>query len=100
METPQTLIDALGLHELSPEDQEKMLLELSSLVFKGSLVRLIERMDDDTKEAFNDLLDMGPEEEAVQEFLQNNVPGASQVVAEVIEELKNDILASTSESSD
>ena len=46
------LIDALGLDELSPEQQEELLLELNEVIFRGSLVRLIERMDESAKADF------------------------------------------------
>ncbi len=36
----QTLLDALDLSGLEPDDQEDIMLTMSDLVFRGALVRL------------------------------------------------------------
>jgi hypothetical protein len=59
----QDVLDALGLETMEQHEQEELLLDLNSLVFKGSLVRLIENMDEKTKEDFNDFLDTSPDED-------------------------------------
>lgn len=92
----KTIAEALDLEALLPEEQEEILLELNSLVFKGSLLRLIERMDEKTKEDFNVLMDTEPEEEVVLAFLESRVPDADKAVTETLEELAGDILAVTS----
>ncbi|HPG65176.1 MAG TPA: hypothetical protein PLE82_07550 [Saccharofermentans sp.] len=92
----KTIAEALDLEALLPEEQEEILLELNSLVFKGSLLRLIERMDEKTKEDFNALMDTEPEEEMVLAFLESRVPDADKAVTETLEELTGDILAVTS----
>lgn len=85
--------DALGLEELSPEEQEEILLDLNALVFKGSLVRLIERMDASARDDFAVLMDRNADEEEVDTFLKERVPNADQAVLDTVEELTNDILA-------
>lgn len=92
----KSITDALDLEALLPEEQEEILLELNSLVFKGSLLRLIERMDEKTKEDFNALMDTEPKEEVVLEFLESRVPEVDKAVTETLEELTSDILAVTS----
>ena len=89
----QSLLDALDIEGLAPEEQEELLLELNALIFKGSLVRLIERMDDATKDAFNTLMDTDPSEDQVLDFLNQNVPDADKAVEETVQELRDDILA-------
>jgi hypothetical protein len=95
MTSQQSLLDALDISELPVEEQEEFLLELNALVFKGSLIRLIERMDEPTKDAFNALMDTDPSEEDVEAFLTERVPDADVAVQETLEELTNDILAVT-----
>ena len=87
--------DALELTELNAEEQEEVLSTIHDLVFRGSLVRLIERMDEPTREAFSALLDTSPSEEDVEAFLTKHVPTASGAVEETIAELTDDILAVT-----
>jgi hypothetical protein len=65
------------------------------LIFKGTLVRLIERMDEPSRDEFNALLDSNPSEDAIQEYIQANVPDADSAVAETVAELTDDILAVT-----
>lgn len=95
-----TLFDALGLEELLPEEQETILLDLNSLIMKGSLVRLIEMMDEKTKGDFDTLMNGDPSEEEVQAFLEKRVPGADAAVADTVKELTDDILAVTGTSQD
>jgi hypothetical protein len=87
------LIDALGLDELSPEQQEELLLELNEVIFRGSLVRLIERMDESAKADFAELMQKDPSEAEVSAFLAERVPDADQAVAETVADLTDDILS-------
>lgn len=89
------VMEALQLSELPPEEQEALLLELNSLIFRGSMVRLIERMDEQTREDFARLVDGGVDEGALEAFLQERVPDADFAVAETVQELSDDILAVT-----
>lgn len=91
----QNLIDALDVAALPPEDQEALFLELHALVSQGSMIRLIERMDDATREEFVKLMDAGAEESAIESFLREKVPDADAAVAETVAELTDDILAVT-----
>lgn len=89
------LIDALGLDALEIAEQEDILLSLGDLIFKDTLVRLIERMDDEARDTFAALIDHGATEEEVSAFLEQNVPTADAVVKEAVDELADDILAVT-----
>ena len=96
----QTLLDGLKIDELLPEEQEELLLDLNELVFKGTMVRMLEIMDEVTKDEFEKLMDSDADEETIQAFLDKNVPEADKMVGEVVEELRSDILAVTGESQD
>ena len=89
------ILDALDFVALAPEEQEELLLDINELVFKGSMVRLVEHMDDGTREEFDALISRDPDEEELQAFLAERVPGADEIVAETVEELRDDILAVT-----
>ncbi len=98
--TNHTLLSALGIDELEPAEQEALLLDLNDLIFKGTVVSLLERMDADTRALFDDLLKTDPDEEQVLAFFQERVPDADQAVADTVKELTDDILAVTGESQD
>ena len=51
------VMDALDLNALLAEEQEALLLDLNSLIFRGSMVRLIERMDEGSREEFAKLME-------------------------------------------
>ncbi len=94
------LLDALGVEDLLPEEQEALLVDLGELIQKGTMVRLIERMDEKTRAEFNALLDTDPSEEDMEAFLESKVPDAAAAAAETVEELRNDILAVTGSGQD
>ncbi|MEA2701303.1 MAG: hypothetical protein QOE22_12 [Candidatus Parcubacteria bacterium] len=89
------LLEALDIDELPPEEQEALLLDLGDLVFRGSMLRLIERMDLKTKDDFDALLDTNPSEEDVMDFLTARIPDADSAVEETLADIRNDILAVT-----
>jgi hypothetical protein len=94
MTTPeQSLLDTLGLEELLPEEQQQVLADVGSLIFEGTLVRLLEQMDEPTRAKFDALLTTNAAEDEVMDFLKANVPGAEAAVTQTIEELRDDILA-------
>lgn len=98
MNTPNVtndILEALDLKQLPTEEQEELLLDLGDLVFRGSMLRLIERMDDVTRADFNVLLDRDPAEDEVMDFLQKRVPDVDAAVEETLADLRSDILSVT-----
>lgn len=91
--TFQKLMDALDLSALPLEEQNELLLDLNSVIFKSSLVRMIENMDEPTREEFAALMEAEVDEEALEAFLTTRVPGAEQAVQEAVESIADDILA-------
>lgn len=89
----ETLLEVLDIEGLPPEEQEDLLLELNEIIFKGTFVKLLERMDDATKDDFDQLMSGEPSEDQVMAFLQERVPDADQAVEETIQELRDDILS-------
>jgi hypothetical protein len=100
MTTDTTLLQATGIEHLEPEEQEEMLHELGELVQKGTMVRLVELMDEDTQADFEKLLDDDASESEIEAFLSERVSGSAHVAQEVVEEIRDDILALTGESQD
>jgi succinate dehydrogenase flavin-adding protein (antitoxin of CptAB toxin-antitoxin module) len=91
-----TILEALNLAELEPAEQEEILLDLNELVFKGTLVRLIERMSQKAREEFDQLLNSNASEDEIQAFITKHVPDPDSAVTETLAELTNDILVVTS----
>jgi hypothetical protein len=90
------ILELIGIQELPVEEQEELLLDLGDIVFRGTMLRLIERMDDSTQEDFSKLMDTDPQEDEVMAFLKERVPESDQAVEETLADLRSDILAVTS----
>lgn len=90
-----TIIDALELDMLEPEEQEEIMSDIGALIFQGSMIRLMQVMDPATKDAFGALVDSDATEEQVSAFIAQNVPNADQLIAETIQDMTDDIVAVT-----
>jgi hypothetical protein len=95
--TMQNVMDALHIFELPEEEQEELLNDINELIFKGTLIRLLERMDEKTRDEFSKLLDQDAPEEVIESFIEKHVVNADTAVEEAIIELRDDILAVTKE---
>ncbi|MDP3403018.1 MAG: DUF5663 domain-containing protein [bacterium] len=89
------VLEALELNELPVEEQEALLVDLNELIFKGTMVRLIELMDESSRDEFAKLMESGADEAVVEAFLREKVPNADRAVEETVAELADDILAVT-----
>ncbi|MDO8623826.1 MAG: hypothetical protein Q7R54_00510 [bacterium] len=87
------ILSALHLELLTPREQEEILLTLGDIVFRGTLVRLIERMDEKTRDDFAALLAANASPEKVEEFLKKRVPGGESSAAETLSDLASDLRA-------
>ncbi len=88
----EKLIEALDLAALPTEEQETLLLDLNTTIFKSALLRMIETMDEPTRDEFAALMDREASEEELETFLREKVPGAEAAVNEAVETIADDIL--------
>lgn len=86
------VIQALGLENRSESEQEEALIAIGELLSKATMVRIIEKMDEPTRAAFDNLLVTSPTEDQILAFLEG-VPGAAEAAQEAVADLQNDILA-------
>lgn len=91
----QDMLAVLGLENLSEEEQQSLLVDMQELIFKGSVVRMLEQMTEEGREAFNAYLSGNPSEDEMMEYLEKHVPDAKGAIIDTIAELKSDILAGT-----
>ena len=92
---PGNMLDALNFTALDENEQQELLLEISELVSKGTFIRLLERMDERTRDEFTALMERDASDEEVQAFIDARVPDAQSAVTETVQELTNDILSLT-----
>lgn len=91
----EELLRALDLEALAPEEQEALMLELHDLIARGSILRLMERMDEGTKDRFAKLVEGTVSNEEIEAFIVQNVPDANAIVAETVRQLTDDIVTAT-----
>lgn len=89
------ILEALDLESLSREEQEAVLLDLHELIVRGSLVRIMEQLDEATKSDLEQLLAGDASGEELDAFMRDRVPGADAAVTETVAELSDDILSLT-----
>jgi hypothetical protein len=86
---------ALEFDEMSTEEQEDIMIELSNLIFQGTMIKVMETMSDADKEGLFALEDRGASEEEVTEYINKHIPNSDLLVQETISELVDDIVAVT-----
>ncbi len=91
-----SILDALQVEILAPEEQEELLIDLNDLIIRSSLIRMVEQMDDETRDEFSALTERDVSEDEMAEFLAKRVPNADALVSAAVQDLANDILAVTS----
>lgn len=87
------ILKKLNLEALPANEQEEMLLTLSDLVFKGTLVRLVSKMDESTKDAFGKLLEKDASPDEVAAFLKERVSGSEDAARETLADISSDFAA-------
>lgn len=92
----EKIVTALDLNSLPLNEQEEIMSKLGELIFRGTLVRLYERMDENTRAEFTALLEREATPEEVDAFLKEKVPDSEAAAKEAVADLTNDILAVTS----
>ncbi|MGE5541211.1 MAG: hypothetical protein ACM3TU_02920 [Bacillota bacterium] len=90
-----SILKAVEFEELPQEEQDAFLEELNSIVFRGAVLRTVERMDERTRDAWYHLIESGASDEKMQQFLAKRAPHAELALAETVEMLADDILAVT-----
>lgn len=87
-----TILDALDVEALEENEKEEILIELNEVIFRGTLLRLFEMMDIDTRDKYLALVEANVGEEEIETFLRENVPSAGDAFTETVDELADDIL--------
>lgn len=91
----QSILDAVEFDELPKAEQDTFIEELNSTIFRGAVVRAIERMDEPTRDGWQRLIASGASEEALRRFLDRNAPTVEAALADTVDIVAGDILAIT-----
>ena len=81
------LFQALGLEKLDPKKQEELAAKVTELVLKRVFLATLEKLDDDGKEKYEQLVEQNTSPELMEQFLNAHIPNYSQFVEKIISEL-------------
>lgn len=89
------ILKELGLENISEEEKAKILSDLTSLVQKRVMARVLDYLSDEEKEEMGKLLEENPEDiDAITEWLKEKVPGVGDIVVEETGKVKEELVSS------
>jgi hypothetical protein len=89
----KNIIKELGLDGLPEEEQEKAMLKIGEIIFKGVMVRVLQELNDKEAKEFEELISNKPDDqEAILNFLQKKVPNLDEITNEEVARFKQESL--------
>lgn len=89
----ENIIAALGLQDLSLEEQSAFLSEVGDVVFQTSLVRLISELSPEQQQALEAYVDTEPEPDVLLAHLLEHYDAFPKILEDAVLEFKEDALA-------
>lgn len=89
----ENIVSLLNLNLLEETDKIRVIHNVSDLVQKRLIVRIIEFLDDDNIEKLTDLLGAENNESEVLEFLGNKVPHLEEMMMTEVDKMKEELVA-------
>ena len=88
--TNESLAEKLGISQLPPERQMRILERLGAVIFAEITAASVEKMSEADVQEFDALIAGNPEGDAVISFLRERVPGFDALAAEVAERYREE----------
>jgi hypothetical protein len=88
----KTLIDELGLTDLSQEKQEELLAKMTEVVLKRIFVETMDKLTERDQEAYADLIEKNANPEEVEKFLTEKISGYNEMVKKVVDDFKEEMI--------
>jgi hypothetical protein len=85
----QTIIEELGLAELSQEKQEELLVKIGEVVLKKIYLETMERLEKEDQEKLVDIMEKNPE--GVEVFLKEKFPDYEEFVKKIVDDFKTEL---------
>lgn len=87
-EINENIIKTLGIDVLPVEKQKEAMERLGAIVYQEVMLRVLDIMSEEDKDAFESLIEKNPDPEIMFGFLSEKVPTIDQIVAEEAEKLR------------
>jgi hypothetical protein len=86
------LLTDSGMDAVSPEVKAQMLKDLHARLQDRFIATVLTNLEEDKYEEFANLIESQPSEEAVQRFIDGNVPNAAELFGQAMLKFRNDYL--------
>ncbi len=88
----KTLIDDLGLSDLSEDKKDQLLMKMTEVVLKRIFLETMEKLTDRDQDEYSRMIDENVEPARLETFLQEKIAGyedmVAHIVADFVEEMK------------
>ncbi len=86
----KNIIEILGINALPVEQQKEAMEKLGAIVYQEVMLRVLDIMSEEDKDAFEKLIEVNPDPEAMFTFLAEKVPNIDQIVTEEAQALREE----------
>ncbi len=90
------LIKELGLENLSVDEQEKLVSDMSEVVYERVLLRVVEELSDEEATELNNLFEKGNMEK-IDQYLRDRVPDFASILKKEIEKYQEEMIKNIGE---
>ncbi len=90
------LIKELGLENLSVDEQEKLVSDMSEVVYERVLLRVVEKLSDEEATELNNLFEKGNMEK-IDQYLRDRVPDFASILKKEIEKYQEEMIKNIGE---
>ena len=88
--TLQDIIEAsFDFSNYSEEDKNAVIEESAAMIMEATLLRSVGELGDEVGEKFSNFMDTNPTQEAMMQFVSENLPNFNQILAEEIQFFQN-----------
>lgn len=90
-EAQEKVLKTLGIENAPQEKQEEILTKIGEVALKETLLATLERLDEDQKKTYDELLEKNANPDEVEAFLKEAIPDYEEMVQSVINTLMSDL---------
>jgi predicted transposase YdaD len=84
----KNIIEILGIDKLPTDKQKEAMERLGGIVYQEVMLRALETMTEEDKDAFEKMIETNPDPEAMFTYLGTKVPNLNEIVSEEAESLR------------
>jgi len=87
----KTIIEELGMQNISQEKQEELLAKMGDVLFKRILLETLEVLDEVDQKKFGEMIDAKKGAEEVEEFLKSKIDNYDEFVKKVADDFRKEL---------